>query len=301
MTIQALREFVNRHNASVTGLAALGALLDAHATGAPLDPLLLQSTRDLLSALGAGDLLDGVSAHEVLPVLAELRMVFAIDAKLMYSQSRSIGWTHTEPEILQAAGDVSSGFAQGLTRMVAPALDGLSERLASSDARFLDVGVGVGALSIALANILPSLSIVGIDPWQPSLARARQNVERAGHADRIELRELAAENLEDRDAFDLAWMPTLFFQERAVAPACKRVHQALRPGGWALVAMMNPGTENSPAAALARMRQVLYGGYAATPATIEALLSELGFSDVRTLPSPPGALVAFVAGRRRHA
>jgi SAM-dependent methyltransferase len=299
MTIQALREFVNRHNASVTGLAALGALLDSHATGAPLDPKLLESTRGLLSALGAGDVLDGVSAQEALPLLAELRMVFAADAKLLYAESRTLGWTHTEPEILQAAGDVSSGFAQGLTRMVAPSLDGLSERLSSPGARFLDVGVGVGALSIALANILPSLSIVGIDPWQPSLARARENVDRAGLADRIELRELAAENLEDRDAFDLAWMPTLFFQERAVAPACKRVHYALRPGGWALVAMINPGADNSPAAALARMRQVLYGGHASTPSTIEALLSEVGFSDVRTLPSPPGALVAFVAGRRK--
>ena len=118
--------------------------------------------------------------------------------------------------VLQAAGDISAGFAQGLTRNVAPALEGLSERLARPGATFLDVGVGVASLAIAMARLCPELRIVGVDPWQPSLRLARENVDRAGLGDRIELREQGGETLEDEAAFDLAWLATAFMPERLI-------------------------------------------------------------------------------------
>src|SRR5687767_11479841 len=138
MSTQAIREFINRHNAAAAGLAALGAALDARASGTPLEPALAQRIEELLAALDAGGLLDGVSAQEATPLLAELRFMLGLEAKLLYADRRAAGWHHTEPEILQAGGDTSAGFAQGLTRMVAPALEGLSERLGRPGASFLD-------------------------------------------------------------------------------------------------------------------------------------------------------------------
>jgi tRNA1(Val) A37 N6-methylase TrmN6 len=45
---------------------------------------------------------------------------------------------------------------------------------------FLDVGTGVGLLAVAAARVWPAATIVGIDPWEPSLERARANVAQAG-------------------------------------------------------------------------------------------------------------------------
>ena len=200
--------------------------------------------------------------------------------------------------VLQAAGDISAGFAQGLTHNVAPALEGLSERLTRPGAAFLDVGVGVAGLAIAMARLCPVLRIVGVDPWQPSLRLARENVERAGLGGRIELREQGGETLEDEGAFDLAWVASAFMPERVLPQVCARAHRALRPGGWMLLGMLNQGPDPQTAA-LVRLRATLWGGPLWASVEGEAVLRDSGLVEVRTLPGPPGALTTLVAGRRK--
>ncbi len=147
-----------------------------------------------------------------------------------------------------------------------------------------------------MARLWPSLNVVGIDPWAPSLALARENVRRAGLTDRIQLLEQAVEDLSDTNAFDLAWIPSAFMPEKVIPAACEHVHRALRPGGWLLFAMANPGTD-PVTASLVRLRTVLWGGCVMLPSQVETLLSQTGLIDVRTLPSPPGALVSLIAAR----
>src|SRR4051812_22855649 len=118
---------------------------------------------------------------------------------------------------------------------------------------FLDVGVGVAGLSIEMARLFPALQIVGVDPWAPSVALARENVHHAGLASRIELREQAGEALPDRDAFDLIWIPSAFIPASVIPTILERALSALRPGGWLLFAMANPGA-SSLAAGLTRLR-----------------------------------------------
>jgi SAM-dependent methyltransferase len=300
MTTQALREFINRHNASAAALAALGAALDARVSGVPLAPALQASIDDLLAALGAGDALKDTSPKELQPLLAELRFMSLVESKLLFHETRSSTWAHTESEILQSAGDISSGFAHALANVVAPMLDGLSARLLAPGGAFLDVGVGVASMSITLAQLLPSLRVVGIDRWAPSLAIAREHVRNAGLDKRIELREQSAEDLTDSEAFDLAWIPTPFVPERVIAAACESVLRTLRPGGWLLFPMHNPGAD-PVTGALARMRTALNGGTMLSTGQSEALLSRAGFVEVKTLPGPPGAIIAIVVGRRRPA
>ncbi len=297
MSVQSVREFISRHLAASTGLAALGAALDARASGVPLDPAIAARIDDLLTALGAGNALDEVNAADALPLLAELRVTLGSDAKLLYPQTRSIGWTHPEPELLQAAGDTSAGFAHGLTHVVAPALDGLAERLGKPGAAFLDIGVGVAGLAIALARLWPELRVVGIDTWQPSLVRARTNVERAGLRTRIELREQRAESLEDDAAFDLAWVPLPFMSEQVIPATLQRARRAVRPGGWALIGLTNPGPDPAMAAVV-RLRTTMWGGPLLSTGNAEHLLRDAGFTEVVSLPTPPGSIVALVAGRR---
>lgn len=106
-------------------------------------------------------------------------------------------WSHIETEILQAGGEVSISFADPLTRTIIPSLEGLSQRLDSPDGAFLDVGVGIAGLSIAMARLWSSLRVVGIDLWAPSLVLAHENVRSAGLTEHIELREQAVEVLSD--------------------------------------------------------------------------------------------------------
>src|SRR6185503_11236410 len=65
--------------------------------------------------------------------------------------SKSEGWTHVDAALLQSQGDASMALA-GMVKNILPELDDLAARLERSEASFLDVGVGVGALSIAMCR-----------------------------------------------------------------------------------------------------------------------------------------------------
>ena len=242
---------------SANALIAVGVALQARAAEIPLDSSLQSRVDEVLDALGAREITSGLGPAEAAPVLAGIRADLLMGAKLISRGLAESGWNHAEADILQSFGDVSGGFLPLLKTNIAPQLDGLLDRLNAPDASFLDVGVGVAALSIAMVRHWPSLRVVGIDPWPPSLAIARQNVRSAGFTTRIELREQAGEYLTDADAFDLGWVPTAFIAERSIPKIVERVGRALRPGGWLLLAIVNPGTD-SLAAATARFRTGLW-------------------------------------------
>jgi predicted O-methyltransferase YrrM len=287
-------ELIARHTPSAAALTALGAALDARASSTALDPRLAAAIDELLVALGAGDVLEGVSAEEALPALGLLRTSLCTSTKLLFADKRATAWNHTEEEILQGAGDFSTRHAQVLTNVVAPALAGALERIGSTTGALLDIGTGAGGLSIAMAQRWPDLRVVGIDPWQPSLALARANVKRAGLDHRVELREQAAEELEDEAVFDIVWLPIPFMQEPTHRPALERVGRALRPGGWVVAGVASPGTDPATRAA-ARLQSTTWARHTINVAELQALLGASGLVEVTTLPCGP---VSFVNARR---
>src|SRR4051812_42431784 len=143
MSVQALREFMSRHMASATGVAALGAALDAKATGTPLEPSLDARVKAFLAALGVGDALADLSTDEAKPLLGEIRMMAALDAKLLQAQTRTTSWNYTDAAVLEGAGATSAGFVGPLAQVLLPGLEGAMDRLAAPGGTFLDVGVGV--------------------------------------------------------------------------------------------------------------------------------------------------------------
>ncbi len=206
----------------------------------------------------------------------------------------SIGWNFTEPAILQSQGMSS---ASGVEPALISRLGDLEQRLRAPSARFLDVGAGVGAISIAVCRLLPNLHAVGLEPQEAPLAEARRNVAGAGLADRIELRKQGVEDLTDKDAFDLAFFPQMFMSDRIVTLGLQNIWKALRPGGWILVTSLSIEGMNIEAA-LSRLRDVLWGGAARLPSQVEALLSGAGFTSVMSFGSPYGATLKVIAGRR---
>jgi SAM-dependent methyltransferase len=297
MDVEDIRDLIARLGTSANALLAVGLALQARLDRPPTDTVLTGRIADVLGVLGARDLIDGLSEADSATLLAGIRTDLFTAATALRGTSPVSGWTHVKADLLQSAGDVSAGFPRLLLTRIAPQLEGLADRLASPDAAFLDVGVGVAALSIAMVRQWPRLRVVGVDPWGPAITIGWRNVESAGLGGRIDLREAAAEDLSDTDAFDLAWIPSLFIPQRSIARIVERVARSLRPGGWLLFAALNPDGEPL-AAALNRFRTTLWGGSVLDPDAVQALLTDNGLVDVRLLPGPPAATDAIAVGRR---
>lgn len=298
MTIEAVSQLVARLGASTLALASLGALLEEKIGGARLDPAIKGESERLLETLGVPEMLRGVEPAQLGPVIADIRSTLLQGSRVFLAPKSDPGWKLVDGKTLQAQGEVSARLPQNWNKNVVPRLEGLSARLASGDGAFLDIGVGVAALSISMAQLWPSLRVVGIDPWAPALEIARENVARANLHTRIELREQAVQDLSDTEVFDLVWLPSMFIGQALMRVAVERTYQALRPGGWVLVGAVNQNPDPQLAAYL-RLRDVLRGGCSITPAETEALLSDVGYVQVQTLAGGAAtARASVVVGRR---
>lgn len=295
MSLDGLRELVGRLTTSTYALSALGMALEAkvRAGGSPAE--LGGALAEVLAALDMTNALDEVTAASARPLLGEIQMALRHGVARLGGAEAMPGWRHTDTVTLTAAGEVSAGFAAALQRFV-PRLAGLAARLTGQAAAFLDVGVGVGALSIEMARTWPLLRVVGIDIWAPSLALARENVRRAQLQHRIELREQGVHDVPDEAAFDLAWLPSAFIPGDLIREALRRIRRGLRPGGWVLFATAT--ADGDPLTlALARLRNKEWGATPYSAAEAEALLAQADFAEIATLPRPPASVAAFIAGR----
>lgn len=206
------------------------------------------------------------------------------------------GWSHSDPLLLQAQGKLSAGAVDFLEYVVFPSVPGIPERLAAESASFLDVGSGVGAVSIELCRRYEQMSAVGLEPLAAPLDLARNNVERAGLAGRIELRNERVQDITDEGAFDVAWLPANFLPTADVPAALEAVHRALRPGGLMLMATLGGGGDD-PAAATARLCATLWGGDAVEPDEVVRTLEEADFTDIHVLDRLPSRLQPIQARR----
>jgi 2-polyprenyl-3-methyl-5-hydroxy-6-metoxy-1,4-benzoquinol methylase len=232
-------------------------------------------------------------------VLARLRSVHFQSRAMVDAARRGelrLGWAHTDPEILQAQGRSGRASVLALAAQLFPMLPGLPERLRSSGGTFLDVGMGVGIVSIELCRIYPQLRAVGLEPGPVQREEARRNIAAAGLADRIEVRAQRVEDLADKDAYDFAYFPQVFMPVAVVKEGLRRVREALRPGGWlALFAIDAPGDDLG--ATTARLRNVLWGGAPLTLDELAGMTGEAGFEMVRA-GGEPGSTMKGVVGRR---
>lgn len=170
-------------------------------------------------------------------------------------------------------------------------------RMQKPSARILDIGSGVGAISIGYCRSFANLHVVGLEPQDAPLALARRNILAAGLADRIELRKQGIEDLTDEAAFDLAFYPQSFMPEEVFRHGVRNVFKSLRPGGWIEVAVScTPGTDLR--SAISRLRDMLTGGNARFSSQVEAALRESGFTQVSTLTSSGMISAGIVVGQR---
>lgn len=205
-------------------------------------------------------------------------------------------WSGQSDEALRAQGETSAQSAQAFARFILPQLGDLAARLDQPGARMLDVGTGVAALAVAYAETFPHLHVLGLDVLDRALKLAQQTIAASDAAGRVHVRRQDVAEFADDDGFDLAWFPAPFIPDPAWRTGLPKVAGALRPGGWLIVGhgKFSGGPLDD---AIDRFKTVAFGGTPLNDAEAQQALAGQGLSDVRTLPTPPGA-PALTVGRR---
>lgn len=116
----------------------------------------------------------------------------------------------------------------------------LVSRLPPDARRVLDVASGTAAVAIELARAESSRTVVGVDQSPEMLAAGTERVERAGLAERIELRQGRAEALPFPDGeFDALTFTYLLRYVDDVSATMRELVRVVRPGGT--IAMLEFG------------------------------------------------------------
>lgn len=292
MSSDSLMSAVQRLSTSMEALAALGAELRLRRHGLFATPRVRQLLQEVVQCLDP-KILDGLTSDQEATALAIIEGSFRHAIDLLDNPARTPGWSYSDPAVLQGMGLRSRRFAP-LIEVLASRQPEVREALGRPGA-LLDVGTGVGWLAIEAAQSWPEWKVVGIDRWQPALDLAHTNVESSGMAGRIELRWQSVEQLEDEDAFTMAWLPGPFLSPAIVPSALERCRLALVPGGWLVFGLFQPRPE-AFGPALNALKIVRDGGYPWTKGEIEQRLRGLGFTQVESYSRGPPML--HVAGRK---
>jgi SAM-dependent methyltransferase len=263
------------------------------------------STRDDEAAarmLAAAGLIDAVDPVQLAPGFADLLSDGSLETRhqAIISTLRQVataagivepreadGWDAQDDATLLAQGRSSALGGTMLAKYAVPSLAGLDDRFAAGG-DFLDVGVGVAEIAAAFCEAMPNARVVGLDVLPRAVALAHQTVAQRGLEDRVEIRLLPVQELVDVAQFDLAWMPAPFLPESIFSAGLRRVHAALRPGGW-LVVGAGRFDGDALAVAVTYWRTLRSGGTPLTSDQAPGILTDAGFVDVMELPTPPGA------------
>lgn len=293
MTFERTMGAALRLSTSVEAFAALGAELRLRQASLAGDPGTRQLLRDVVRAIDP-QLLDDSGELDA-PSIAFIQTVLRQALDLLERPERSPGWDYRDPVLLQAQGQLSGLVIRGIgaSLMRLPELGKTLQRPGT----FLDIGTGAGWLAIEAARAWPAMRVVGIDPWEPALAIARENLAQSEVADRVELRMQYVEQLDEVQTFAVVWLPGPFIAHEIANRALTRIRAALAPGGW-LIFGLNAAPPAPLERALARLRTVRSGGHFWEAAEVEERLRALDFSDVETFST--ALPILLVIGRRRN-
>jgi 2-polyprenyl-3-methyl-5-hydroxy-6-metoxy-1,4-benzoquinol methylase len=198
------------------------------------------------------------------------------------------------------------GYIANLVNSWIPALDGVEDKL-KSGAKVADVGCGLGASTIIMAQAFPQSEFVGFDYHDKSIETARQKAADAGVADRVKFEVAASKEFPGGD-YDLVTFFDCLHDMGDPVGAASHVRKALKDDGtWMIVEpFANDKTEDNhnpvgrvyysastmictPAS---RSQEVGLGlGAQAGEARLKAVANEGGFTQFRRATETPFNLV----------
>ncbi len=203
---------------------------------------------------------------------------------LQHAAGQDMVWASEDPETILSFGRASGRGADVIADLLLPQLPVVKATFAAGRATFLDVGVGVGAISIRLVERFPGTRAVGLDVSADVLNLAKAEVAHNGVSEIIELRPQSVMDLRDLDQYDLAWVPQPFIPRPAFLEGIHNVFRALKPGGAMILPLAIPAEASEFASARAVHSARLAGGSAINASELVEILHAAGFVDLAEHP-----------------
>jgi len=247
---------VQNHTQSVEALAALGAIFGARAGESTAHDAIAGKLDAVHQAIAPG-LLNDISADEFRFLHATVRANLRRALDLVESPHKPVGWSFSDPVILQAQGRAS--------RLCTRLINGYAERNPSlhkcleGPGRFLDVGSGAGWISMSLAERWAKLDVDGIDIFDPALALANTNLASSAVKDRVTFSKRNVLDVQGRDTYAAAFLPIIFIPEQVLRDVLATLFKAVRSQGWLFVTAYRTPAEPL-ARALHDLQTTLWGG-----------------------------------------
>jgi ubiquinone/menaquinone biosynthesis C-methylase UbiE/transcriptional regulator with XRE-family HTH domain len=218
-----------------------------------------------------------------------------------------MGWhEHDEDVFLGCEQFFRPGYLANLIPSWIPALDGVADKLRAG-ATVADIGCGLGASTILLAQQYPNSRFTGSDYHDQSIEIARKRAADAGVADRVRFEVAPAAGFSGT-GYDLAAMFDCLHDMGDPLAAARHIRQTLKPDGTWLV--VEPYAADDAVGNLNPVGRVYYnastqlcvpnalsqpGGYAlgaqAGEAAIQRVVTEAGFTRFRRAAETPFNLV----------
>ncbi len=152
------------------------------------------------------------------------------------------GWHEQHPDVFVGCEQFfRAGYAAHLVRDWLPALDGVTGKLRAG-AYVADVGCGLGASTVLLAEAFPGSRFSGSDYHEGSVALATKRAADAGVADRVGFETATAQTFSG-SGYDLVTTFDCLHDMGDPAGAARHIRQALAPdGSWLIVEPMASDT-----------------------------------------------------------
>jgi ubiquinone/menaquinone biosynthesis C-methylase UbiE len=218
-----------------------------------------------------------------------------------------LGWHEHDADVFDGCEQFfRPGYIANLIPSWIPALDGVADKLAAG-ASVADIGCGLGASTILLAQEYPNSRFTGSDYHEGSIELARKHAGEAGVGDRVSFEAASAASFSG-DGYDLAATFDCLHDMGDPLSAARHVRQALKPDGtWLIV---EPAAADDVAGNLNPVGRAYYnfstllcvpnalsqpGGYAlgaqAGEAAIRQVVTDAGFTRFRQAAATPFNLV----------
>ncbi len=152
-----------------------------------------------------------------------------------YKTGEGFGW-HEHHEDLFRGTELffRPGYIANLVSSWLPALDGVDEKL-KAGAKVADVGCGLGASTILMAQAYPKSEFVGFDYHGKSIETAKQKADEAGVGNRVKFEVAKSKEFPGGD-YDLVTFFDCLHDMGDPVGAAKHVRQALKEDGtWMIV------------------------------------------------------------------